>query len=203
MAKKTSEVGIDLEKELAKETEYIHDQPEVEEEEEPAPDDLDLDEELPDEEEPVEDDTPSRDSLQKMAMRWVKAFNAVQKMALRPVYRKTILQPGDHESAEEALKAYKENPGVRVEEVFQGDKGTMRRIEKFLDAMNELPFTDDEMESLADPLAEVIEKHRSLRMSPEAALVLSLLIVMLPRIEPVIPGLAKALKKAVNKDASE
>lgn len=206
MAKKKNEAGSSLESELEKVTNYVAGEEPSEEigaenySEDSGSffDELDLDEPEIDEESEEFDEEPgeSKESLQKMARRFVRFFDALQRLSLRPVYKRTILRPGDKEAADEFIRRAKSSGNSSIQDIDGLESDQVARIEKFMEAMKDLPLSDDDMESLIDPLADVIEKHRSLRMSPEAALVFSLLIVMLPRIEPIMPGLGNLFKKA-------
>ena len=132
------------------------------------------------------------------ARRWIKAINVLQKGILRRMYKKKILNEGDDEKVRKWKRDHQINPNARIEDVLEGDAETFDRVDRFMKAVEELPFTEDDINDMAEPLSEVIQKYKRLQMSPELALVISVMIVMLPRIEPVMPGFTRIFRRAAN-----
>lgn len=212
---KGDEGGIDLERELEDETEEAQTEEDFEEPDDfPTPEDIDdnddFDHEMitPDEEEDDDDgayrDDPefTKDYFHKTAHRWVKAFNALQKSILRRSYKKSILQKGDAEKAKEWQRK-KAQTNAKFEDIVDGDWEVQERLERYMKAVEELPFTKDEAEDIAAPLAELVEKYRHLRMSPEMALIVAVTIAMLPRLEPIFPNVNDWFSKIFNKGGSQ
>lgn len=202
---------IDLEKELGKATEEVKAAPGVDDmptPNEPSEEDFEL-EELEESEGLEGLDDPDEEnhritgaSLKTMALRIVKAFNVVQKRTFLPLYKKRILQSGDEDVAANWLNVQETNKNFDWEQTVTKNPenyAIYKRVSKFQQLCEELPLTEDEINDIADPLAEVMEKRESLRMSPEGALALAVFLVMLPRIEPILPGLGSIFKKAKEK----
>lgn len=191
---------IDLEKELDKPTEEVYTGEDFEDQEPESIESDDFeDSALFDQEEPDEDpensfhDKFSPDYLHKTAQRWVKAFDHLQRGIMRTMYRKTMLKDGDADKAKQWARQY-EKSGGKMEDIINGDWETKERLDKYTEALKELPFTEADREAIAEPLSELIEKYKHLQLSPEWALVFAVSIVMLPRIEPIMPNLKDLFK---------
>ena len=148
--------------------------------------------EVVDEQEPVR--VHSAADLKKSAQRWIDFIDNLQKPALVASYRRTILQPGD----EERMSRYEQERAARgkysIQDAVSDDSDfyhILERAREYGELCDKAAFTTDEKESLAGPLAEVLEKHSRLQLSPEMALLLAVAMVMLPRVAPLIPQFRK------------
>lgn len=164
---------------------------------EPTPDySQDFTDEAPEaevvDEEPVRVHSPA--DSKKSARRWIDFLDNLQKPLLVASYRKTILHPGD----EERMDAYEQQRAQRgrfsIEDAVTEDSSfyhILTRAREFTQLCDKAAFTEDEKESLTGPLAEVLERHSRLQLSPEMALLLAVAMVMLPRVAPLIPQFRK------------
>lgn len=195
-------MATDLEQELEKETNEVADN----DTDTIIEDNHDF-EELALEEEPEEEEESDRPratggSLKKMAYRLVKTFNAMQKRLLLAAYRRRILQPGDADKTAQWMELNEQSSQFDWEKVVTRNpenEAIYKRVSKFMKLCDELPLKEDEMQDIAEPLAEVIEKREALQMSPEVALLLAVVIAMIPRLEPLLPGFGSVFKKAKEK----
>ncbi len=145
-------------------------------------------------EEPAVEPVANPEDARKSARRWIDFLDNLQKPALIASYRNTILRPGD----EARMDAYEQERAARgrysIEDAVTDDKDfyhVLARAKEFAELCDRAAFTDDEKQSLTDPLAEVLEKHQRLQLSPEVALLLAVAMVMLPRVAPLIPQFRK------------
>lgn len=144
------------------------------------------------------DDEPtvlhSVEDTRKSARRYIEFVDNLQKPLLVSAYRKTILHPGD-ESLMESYELERAKRGkYSVEDaVSENDElyHAMTRAREFMQLCDSAPFTNDEKESLTGPLAEVLQKHQAMHLTPEMALLLAVAMVMLPRVAPLIPQFRK------------
>lgn len=150
-----------------------------------------------------EDEPPKakKFNAKKIAYYWIRSFNIIQKRVMKSLYKKTILQKGDQEAVERNIQ--QEDAGIVIGEP---EKGTpeyfqRQRMEKFLKYCEAAPFTDDEVEMLVDPLAQVVEKYKALQLTPEGQLALAVFFVMLPRLDPLFPSLTKMFEKKVKAES--
>lgn len=146
------------------------------------------------EDEPTAAPLPTPEDARKSARRWIEFVDNIQKPALIASYRQTVLRPGD----EARMDAFEQERAARgrysIEDAVTDDKDfyhVLARAKEFTELCDRAPFTDDEKESLTGPLAEVLEKHSQLQLSPEMALLLAVAMVMLPRVAPLIPQFRK------------
>ncbi|MEQ8628095.1 hypothetical protein [Ekhidna sp.] len=201
MAKKKTEETMNLEDELKKATEEANEVEELEDDFEPSPESFDDEGDFDDFDEPDFDDEADEEPTfsgdpKKTARRWIKTFNALQKWVLKGLYKKKILTSEDSEQIRKWKAQHKANPNVKMEDVIEGDAERYERFDRFLTAVEDLPFTEEEIQDIAEPLSELIEKHRRLQMSPEVALLLAVIIVMLPRLEPILPDMTAIFNRA-------
>jgi hypothetical protein len=148
--------------------------------------------EVVDEQEPVHVHSPA--DIKKAARRWIDFVDNLQKPLLVASYRRTVLHEGDTER----MAAFEQTRTARgrysIEDAVTEDGEfyhVLTRAREFADLCDKAAFTDDEKESLTGPLAEVLERHSRLQLSPEMALLLAVAMVMLPRVAPLIPQFRK------------
>lgn len=141
---------------------------------------------------PVEPMTAAK--AKGMAQRWVKTFSSGLKLLLSAVYKKSLLKPGDEEKMAELVR---QNRGKSDKEIFDAINSNdpiydvSNRFEAYIKAVDEIPLSQEEIDSIAEPLEELIQKYKSLQLGPEWMLVISVGIVMLPRVVPLMPDLSK------------
>lgn len=149
---------------------------------------------------PVEAFTPDR--ARATANTWLKWFNSLLKISFPYLYKKTVLRPGDQERMAQFVRSNAGKSEREMETIISSDD-TMwpvkTRFDKYLKACEEIELSQDEINHIAEPLAELIVKYRWMQLSPEWSLVIAVCIVMLPRFEPMIPNLAKVFNAANNK----
>lgn len=141
---------------------------------------------------PVEPITAAK--AKGMAQRWVKTFSSGLKLLFTAVYKSSILKPGDAEKMQELVR---QNKGKSDKEIFDAINANdpiydvSNRFEKYMKAVDEIPLSQDEIDSIAEPLEELIVKYKALQLTPEWMLVISVGLVMLPRVVPIMPDLSK------------
>ena len=145
-----------------------------------------------DDEEAIPLRTPA--DAKKSARRWIDFIDNLQKPMLVAGYRRTVLHPGD----EARMTAYEQKRTAKgrysIEDAVTDDSDfyfILERAREYGELCDAAAFTEDEKESLTGPLAEVLEKHSRLQLSPEMALLLAVAMVMLPRVAPLIPQFRK------------
>jgi hypothetical protein len=208
----------ELLEELRKQTQPVEDLPKVEvKPEEPAPKPELNPEDFGSESETVTDPPPGGEpgepkkpvNFKKIASGFVKFFNSLLKIGAKRLYPEVILKPEDPAILVD-LKTRTEMIPDRDKEAFLASelesKDTLRYAWNRLSRVEELiaaaPLTEDEKEMLIDPLADVIEKYRWMQVGPEANLLLAVIVVMAPRIEPLFPGLMSSLESKVSREAA-
>lgn len=154
-----------------------------------------------------ESDIPSwsMSKAKATATRWVKMFSSFMVMMLKPAYRSTILVKGDVQKMADFTQTHKGKSEQEMEaELKQSPEmqQVANRFDKYMKAVQDSPLAEDEIEMLADPLAECILKYKHLQLGPEWSLVLAALVIITPRLTPMMPDLSQILSKAQQK-ASE
>lgn len=144
---------------------------------------------------------PQLDSgaAKSIAMRYVKMFSSFMKMILTPLYRVTILEKDDIEKMREFNQKNRGKSEKEMDEAVHSDHEmwpVVNRFDQYMKAIKEIPLDDDEKEMIATPLGEVIQKYKSLQLSPEWMLLIAVAMVMLPRIVKLIPDVNKAEAKS-------
>lgn len=140
---------------------------------------------------------PSKSVLKKSATRIVKAFSSVVKLLAKKVYPAKILEPGDGELHAQIRAQVDAAPKSQKTDVFNSliaQPEAAEMYERFLacqSAIEAAPLDQEEIEAIAEPLSDCLEKWKA-APGPETALIIAVLVVMLPRIEPLFPGLSKA-----------
>lgn len=123
---------------------------------------------------------------------FISLFDSFQTGILTPAYRSKIQEPDDadlisqYHSEQKLIKAKQLNPEdatVDIDDFIDA----MQRHTELKAALKTLPFTAPEKKRLSEPLAKVIHKYQGVTVSPEMALLLSVLMVMAPRIIQVLP----------------
>ncbi len=136
----------------------------------------------------------STDKARSMATRWVKTFSSAMKVFFSWSYKKTILKPGDEQAMAEFVKAHKGQSEKEMQDAITNDSpmyDVSNRFDKYLKACESIPLDQDEIDSIAEPLEELIIKYKNLQLTPEWMLVISVGLVMLPRVTPLMPDLSK------------
>lgn len=135
----------------------------------------------------------SADKKKRMALRFVKVWDFMQKEIMKFGYKRSILKKDDIKK----IKAFRDkNEGLSEKQInnkLATDpdlSGIVSRMDKFLVATKSLALTPDEKEDLAEPMMELIEKYAYLRLGPEGSFALTAFFIMLPRLEPIFPNIA-------------
>lgn len=146
-----------------------------------------------DEPEPVEIDAKTH----KSAARYVKMFSALMKMVFKPIYRRTLLEPGDIEKMRDLQNKNRGRSDKSIDEVISSDSElwpVVNRFDKYMKAVDEIALDKEEIEMLAEPLAEVMHKYKKSILSPEWTLVISAGMIMVPRLAPMMPDISSIFK---------
>lgn len=174
---------VDLTEELAaptpKVTYQLDDSFEDEEKDEAGDDGPGIDFDDDDQEDEVK--PLSKADARSLAKQLVDDLSALQKTALAGfVYPNTILRKGDFTLEKESRNG-----------IFSPEHAAAKeRMAEYEHKLAELPFTKEEKEQIAKPLAAVILKYQSMmKISAEFSLVLAVFLVMLPRLEPLLSNL--------------
>lgn len=156
------------------------------------PDDFNEDDdELGEEGEEQEVEKSYKDYIEDASL-FVSLFDSFQTVVLTPVYRSRLLEADD----EELISQFRIEQRLIKKGDLAKDAATvdhevfMAACERQADykaAIRALPFTAPEKKKLTEPLAKVIHKYQGVSVSPEMALLLSVLMVMAPRIIQVLP----------------
>ncbi len=135
------------------------------------------------------------DKAKATANTWVKWFNSFMKLSFPWFYKKTILEKGDEKKMADFVRLHRGKTEKEMQDIISNDDNlwpVQNRFDRYLKAMEAAPLSSEEMEFIAEPLSELIIKYRWMQLGPEWSLVIAVLLIMLPRLEPVIPGLKKA-----------
>lgn len=144
-----------------------------------------------------DDPVISAGGFKRMAKRWIQTFNVFQKTLLKPSYQRTILEKGDIEK----MRSYRKDAELSkcdITDIYHENEESyhvIERFDKYMKAVEDLPLTQEEIDDLTEPLSEVIQKYNSMQVGPEGQLLLAVLVIMLPRVEPVFPSIAKLFNR--------
>lgn len=134
------------------------------------------------------------DQAKSTAISWVKKFSSIMKMVFTPLYRKTILAPGDAEKMQNFVRENRALSEKEKESAMHSDHELSKvadRFDKYIKACEDIPLNADEIEDLAQPLSELIIKYRNLQLGPEWMLVIAAGFITLPRLAPLMPDMSK------------
>lgn len=134
------------------------------------------------------------DQAKTTAISWVKRFSSVMKIIFTPLYRKTILAPGDAEKMQNFVRANKALNEKEKEAAMHSDHELSKvadRFDKYIKACEDIPLNADEIEDLAQPLSELIIKYKNLQLGPEWMLAIAAGFITLPRLAPLMPDMSK------------
>ncbi|GAA4353052.1 hypothetical protein GCM10023185_13290 [Hymenobacter saemangeumensis] len=137
---------------------------------------------------------PTPEDALKSARRIISFVDNLQKPFLVSAYKRSVLWPGDEEKLTEFNRQRAARGKYSLQDAITEDSDfyqVSKRAEEFFALCEAAPFTDDEKDSLAGPLSEVLEKYTSLQLTPEMALLAAVAMVMLPRVAPLIPAFRK------------
>lgn len=158
----------------------------------------------------VEDETKvteeQRAGFRKSARRYIGAFNLFNKLTLPAVYKNKILKPGDKELITQYRKQKDLNKNLDLEEAVASDDKlyqAIKRHEQLHDYIQGIALTKAERQELEEPLAECIEKYKWMRMGPEGQLLMSVFLIMAPRLEPLFPHLKGFFERILTSDDLE
>jgi|GEM_PF-2796698 len=146
-------------------------------------------------------------NLKAIAETMVRFFSTLLSFGAKKLYPDAILKEGDLEKVANMNQALDLVPENQKEATFleatRADSGlyySFKRYTNVQELIQDAPLTEAEQELLVQPLVEVIAKHKFLQVGPEANLVMVLILIMVPRIEPLFPNLVKVLDNKL-KDA--
>ena len=137
----------------------------------------------------AEQEPPQPANWKQQAKMYLKSLDRIQRMVLPFLYKKAILEENDpaNLAAYQAKRAADKSLTV-ADAISDNDElyWTLERYRELDEACTAIPLTDEDYQYLTDPLGQVIQKHRALQAGPEGQLVLALLIVMTPRLAPLL-----------------
>jgi len=148
---------------------------------------------------PYTDDEPLRVvqdpiSFLGSAKRITKMFSSVLSIIGKRVYPAKIIRDTDWAIHQELEAKMALDPSHKMD-IFNNEAllnpeifACYERFEQCRDLIKEAPLSQEEIDDIAEPLAEVMAKYNALQVGPEASLAFAIFIVMVPRIEPLIPG---------------
>jgi hypothetical protein len=169
----------------------------------PAPKMTDEDRRLQEEklkQQPAPEYSPTK--AKSTAKTWTKWLSSLMRFTFPYFYKRTILAKGDVEKMKVFVDQHKGMSEKQMEDAINNDQemfSVNTRFDRYLKAIDSVKFTDEEMDYIAEPLSDLIIKYRHLQLGPEWSLVLAVAIVMLPRFEPMFPGLGKIFSSAEKK----
>lgn len=125
------------------------------------------------------------------------------------LYPARILEPGDIEKLNTLNRTVKLNKPVSVDETLREETekdpelvDILIRWEKCDAAIKGAPFTETEKKLLRDPLEKVIQKYKLLQVGPELVLFFAVVMVMTPRITPIMPGFTSFISETLSRSKS-
>ena len=143
---------------------------------------------------------PAKDShfYKREAKRLTRLLDKGLKMGVPPLYKSLVLEPDDAVK----LRKYRTRMTVQKEqgitEMVSNDDDILSVLERY-DRLNEMingiALTDDETEDLVTDLSEVLKLRQKSFFSPETSLLLTVLVIVFSRVEPVISSKFKKLFK--------
>lgn len=138
--------------------------------------------------------TYTPDQAKATAISWVKKFSSIMKIIFAPLYRKTILAPGDEEKMRDFVRKNQSLSEKDKEAAIHSDHELSKvadRFDKYVKAIDDIPLNADEIEDLAQPLSELIIKYKNLQLGPEWTLAIAAGFITLPRLATLMPDLSK------------
>jgi hypothetical protein len=156
---------------------------------------------------PIPEDVPTVEyvppvvgpGLEASAAGIVKGLSVLMGFFGRKFYAKAMLEPNDAQLVQSIQAQAEAAPPSKQDEVFNNlinanpeALGAYSRSLKFTEAIKGLPFTDEEQELLARPMGNLLG-HYKVQPGPWGDLLIALMIIMLPRLEPLLPGTGKIL----------
>lgn len=147
--------------------------------------------ERPKEEEPKNEPPPYTGyDARKQAEGYIRIFNKLQKPGLTWTYGQLILNAGDVDALSALQKRKDLEAGFTLDQACQENDqlyAILQRFDRYAQAVEKVSLTEEEIESIIEPLTAVIQKYRWMQLGPEAMLVITVALVMLPRLEPLLP----------------
>lgn len=138
-----------------------------------------------------------REEFRSSARRYVRTFNSLLKLIFPPLYRRKVMHPGDSKLISDYKREKDLNPNFKLSDAISSEDKlyyALKRYEALEQYISDIPLTQDEQNDLAEPLAELIEKRRAMKLTPELSLLLSAGIIMIPRLEPFFPSITNIFK---------
>lgn len=130
-----------------------------------------------------------------------RAVSSFLKMLASRLYPARIFQPGEVEIMAEIEAKVESAPSGLQEETFNSlvnsTPGAQSAYAHYLESrrcIEAAPFTEEELDMFADGLAPVMAQTGPLQ-SPWSHFTLVVLILMLPRLEPLMPGLNSLVRR--------
>lgn len=147
-----------------------------------------------------EPEEPKKDNYfyQREAKRLVRLLDKGLKMGVPPLYKSLVLEPEDAVK----LRKYRTNLAVQkqqgITEMISKDDDiidVLSRYERLNEMILGISLTDDETDDLVTDLAEVLKLRQKSLFSPEMSLVITVLVIVFARVEPVVSAKFKKMFK--------
>lgn len=135
------------------------------------------------------------DRSKRQAKRMLSAFNTISRLLLKPLYKMKILKPGDEEYSK-SFSALSDSDKGSYKDMPEADSEDFKRLQRydyFLKLSAKIKLDEEEEEEGIEILSELVQKNKSLQMSPEASLALWGFGIVIARVEPVLPDFGSKL----------
>jgi hypothetical protein len=139
---------------------------------------------------------PDNWAYKREAKRIVRLLDKGISMIIPPLYKGVVLEKDD----EQKIRAYKARVAInrenKVSEVIAENDdilAVLSRYEKLDEMVKGVPLTSDEKEDLIHDLAEILKIRQKSFFSPEMSLLISVLVIVFARVEPVLSQKFKSM----------
>jgi hypothetical protein len=148
-----------------------------------------------------EAEIPVRDKsyYQTSAKRWVKKINTGMKFLFKWPYKKALLEKNDEKIVFDFKREHETKSREQIQDVLSSNDEAYHAFERYnvyLDTIKKVELDEDEKEELSDALADWLEYYKKSELSPGLSLAITVLFIMLPRLEPMFTNFGKMFKRA-------
>lgn len=130
----------------------------------------------------------TKDFYQRRAERGVKIFDKLLRAGTRFAYKKRILEAGDEQALIDAETDmdFNAKQGVIDMDAPAHIKAVFARYKRLENAYNGVPLTADETDDLVHDITEILETRQSSFLSAETSLMITMLFIVISRMEPIL-----------------
>ena len=145
----------------------------------------------PKELEPEPEKPPTATKLKSSAKWILSAFNAGQSMVFRLLYTRKLIRKEDREALTDFRAEKEANPMLdtspeTIREQHPKVAVAMDRESTLEELVQGLPFNEEELKMIQEPLEELIAQNPKMMLSPEWSLVIAVVMVFLPRVTQLL-----------------